>query len=194
MDRPLDGSSALHCPSVARRRPWRPPHLPSERDYRWHFTSPLSALTERSKTTRTTDGEIKRRSEQDNAGCKMRGKQCGDTRGNGGRAGAVGLPKVPAHGMGWNPQGRDEGRVDNLVGEEEAAAAAPATEAAAVKGAIHSSPFQDDRQTVSQKRPLLSRGSPRKGGREAGHRLFRLTQIVDYNIARKQNDHVTFSN
>ena len=40
----------------------------------------------------------------------------------------------------------------------------PATEAAAVKGAIHSSPFQDDRQTVSQKRPLLSRGSPREGG------------------------------
>ena len=98
----------------------------------FHF--PLSALSERSKTTRTTDGEIKRRSEQDNAGCKMRGKQCGDTRGNGGRAGAVGLPKVPAHGMGWNPQGRDEGRVDNLGEEEPAAAPAPATEAAARSG------------------------------------------------------------
>ena len=55
-----------------------------------------------------------------------------------------------------------------IWGEEEAAAAAaPATEAAAVKGAIHSSPFQDDRQTVSQKRPLLiSRGSPREGERK----------------------------
>ena len=77
MDRPLDGSSALHCPSVARWRPPRPPHLPSERDYRWHFTSP-SPLSPRGPRRRRRRPTVKSKGDQRRimpAGCSstMRG-------------------------------------------------------------------------------------------------------------------------